>query len=102
MKDGVMISFGKDIAVILGFKSSFAGPLTSTTIAPLSANIQLGIHSLYVYTDLAEAQIVGDVRTPLLRVVAAQGNHGEYITKTYERPQYVPVAKNSADTIEVN
>ena len=102
VKSGATISFSDDIATIFGFQTPFDTALKTTTTAPFSVNIQLGIYSLYVYTDLAEAQTVGDTRVPLLRIVPSQGQHGEFITRTYERLQYVPVAKSLIDTIRID
>ena len=38
------------------------------------------IHSLYVYCDLIEPRVVGDVFAPLLRLVPVSGKHGDTIT----------------------
>ena len=77
VKNGTTISFSDDIATILGFGVPFERPLKRTTIAPYAVSIQRGIYSMYVYTDLVEARIVGDSRSPLLRIVSSQGQHGK-------------------------
>ena len=45
-------------------------------------------NSLYVYCDAAEAIPVGDIKSPLIRVVDAAGNFGDLIHRLY-----VPVSK---------
>ena len=52
------------------------------------------LYVLYVYCDIVEEQIVGDVLVPLLKVVPIEGPHGQNITKDYVNPQYVPVSIN--------
>ena len=64
--------------------------------------ILLDAHSLYVYCNVCEPQIVGDAYVPLLRNVAIKGAHGEYVTKTYSEPHYIPVNTDAVDMIEIN
>ena len=47
----------------------------------------------YVYRDLVEQQIVGDVQAPLLKIVSVKGNDGEIINTHYSRPFYLPVIR---------
>lgn len=59
---------------------------------------------LFIYSDIAEQQIVGDSLVRLLRIVAVDNSKefGSQIFQTYNAPHYVPVSKNYFDTIEVN
>lgn len=65
-------------------------------------DLQNGFHSLYVYSDICEPQFVGDVMAPLLRTVALRGKRGEYISKIFDVPHYIPVALNGINSIEIN
>jgi hypothetical protein len=56
---------------------------------------------LYVYSDVATYQPVGDTEGPLLGVLPVQGGLGEQIYWVCNPAYYVPVAKTSIDTIEV-
>ena len=102
VKNGGAISMKDDLATMLGCESPLPSPITTSLSTPYSPDVQLGIYSLYVYSDLLEAQAVGDSRVPLLRIIPVQGSHGEFITKTYERPQYFPVQKSRVDTVQVD
>ena len=97
----VTIAFSNDIAVVLGFESGFA-PISKTMTAPLTPNIQLGIYSLFVYCNIAQPQMVGDSQVPLLRIVPIEGRYGDYITRSFQSPQYIPVSRKSFDSIEID
>ena len=57
--------------------------------------------TLYVYTDLAETQIVGASETDLLREVVFKINQGgKYLFEPINL-QYLPIRKNVFDTVEV-
>jgi hypothetical protein len=57
---------------------------------------------MYVYTDIVDAQFVGDVKVPLLRIVNIEGEYGNTVHASFRNLQYVPVKVNSFETIEVN
>jgi len=61
------------------------------------------VSTLYVYCDILEHVIVGDIMAPLLRIVEMKrrksyGNMHE----TLRSPLYVPLQKKHFDTIEIN
>ena len=61
-----------------------------------------GNQYFYVYTDIIRGQYHGDVVVPVLRTVTMKGDHGDYISKNFERPHYVPLSQTSFDTIAIN
>jgi hypothetical protein len=60
-----------------------------------------GLHLIYVYCDAAAHAIVGDTKTPLLRVCNVAGKHGDVVRHTYDQPHYAPVGRREFDTIEI-
>lgn len=68
----------------------------------LQISNRLGPSALFIYTDIVSNSIVGDSNVPLLRVVPVDGEHGEAITRTFDRMHYVPLRMNMFETIEVN
>lgn len=60
------------------------------------------VDSLYVYCDVVEPRVVGDSRVSLLRIVPAEGLHGELVTRTYENVHYVRLQRKTFQTIEIN
>jgi hypothetical protein len=64
--------------------------------------LQRGFHSLFVYCDIAEHVVVGDVKVPLLRTVNISGKEGVMISKIYQTVQYVPIQRKQFDTIEID
>lgn len=70
------------------------------------SNLKLGLPSqLFVYCDIIEPQIVGDVMAPLLRIVpldTAAYVYGANKMHIFSPPHYVPVMRREFDTIEID
>ena len=99
LSKGKRFSFENYLGVLLGFGSDII--LTKTTTAPYVSDINVGMQSLFIYLNIVEPQIVGDVLAPLLRTVPAQGKMNDVITLNYENPHYVPVTKKDFEIMEV-
>ena len=89
-----------DVGQMLGFSSNTR--ISSTSIAEREADLEQGFHDLYVYSDIVQAQLVGDALVPLLRIVPVEGDDGQRVSKSFERPHYLPVSRREFETIEVN
>jgi hypothetical protein len=57
---------------------------------------------MYIYCDIVSPYTVGDVQTPLLRVVGLNGKPNEMNTVAFHKPYYLPVARRDFDEIEIN
>ena len=57
---------------------------------------------MYVYTDIVDAQFVGDVKVPLLRIFNTKGNYGDNVNVSFRYMQYVPIKVKSFETLEIN
>ena len=91
-----------ELMKFLGFPDGWpANPKPHMTAKNL-LDLNRGKNLMYIYCDAADYSIVGDVETPLLRVCNPSGKDGEYIRTIYTHPQYVPLARNSFETIEIN
>ncbi|GFY77352.1 uncharacterized protein TNIN_5261 [Trichonephila inaurata madagascariensis] len=83
---------------LLGFEpGEIKGKVESPYIADPNASFPL----IYVYCDLIEPQIVGDVQAPLLKIVKVEGKDGEVVNEHYTRPHYVPVIRRHFQTVEM-
>ena len=60
------------------------------------------VGSLYIYCDVVEPWVVGDKQVPLLRIVPAEGDHDQLMTRIYENVHYVRLQRKSFQTIEIN
>ena len=63
---------------------------------------ETGNQYFYVYTDIIKSQYHGDVVVPVLCSVTVKGEHGNYVSKNFETPHYVPLNKKFFDTISIN
>lgn len=61
---------------------------------------------LFVYTDICEPYIIGDVHAPLLRVVpttaADNYNYGSIKIKNFSPPRFIPLLRTSFQTITID
>lgn len=64
-------------------------------------DINRGCHTIFVYCNVVQDSIVGDVRAPLLRAVTVRGVNGSTTSETFTRPIYVPLKTQSFDSIEI-
>ena len=100
IKSNFHLLFGDGLAAVLGFDEDT--PISKTTINPHVASLAAGFHSLYVYSDVVDAQVVGDAMVPLLRIVNVKGVDGQTITKTFENPFYLPLSRKFINRIQCN
>ena len=97
----VVVKLRGDIAWMFGF-------LNNTTIRASDekgftlALPETGNQYFYVYTDIIKSQYHGDVVVPVLRTVTVKGEHGNYVSKNFERPHYVSLNKKMFNTISIN
>ncbi|GBN08555.1 hypothetical protein AVEN_264839-1 [Araneus ventricosus] len=69
--------------------------------SPLVADPRAHYRVLFLYTDIVEPQIVGDVFAPLIRIVNVTGSDGEMVCVQYDRPHYIPLSRKIIDAIEI-
>ena len=70
----------ENIGYILGFQSA-SQVISNASTGEREADLEHGFHDLYIYCDIAQAQYVGDVLVPLLRIVPVEGVDGHRINK---------------------
>lgn len=89
------------LQLILGFdNNTFKGQ--SINKADHIVDMELFSHSIYIYSDIAEYTIVGNVMAPLLRIVrVGPRRRGKQVSRSYDFPHYVPVKKKHFDTISI-
>ena len=100
VKHDTTVWFTGELATVLGFDQDTL--IEKKTPSPYAADINGGFSSMHVYTDIVDAQFVGDVKVPLLRIVNIEGEYGNTVHASFRNLQYVPVKVNSSETIEVN
>ena len=88
LQNNAELLFG-DIKYVLGFSPTEV--ISKTSTAEREADLDYGFHDLFVYCDIIQPQYVGDALVPLLRIVPVEGKDGQRVSKSFLRPQYVPV-----------
>jgi len=102
-------SFSPILNKILGFTHSSEMVVQSDAsgMSQRPASLTNGIPTmLFVYTDICEPYITGDVHTPLLRVVpsaiADNYNYGSMKIKSFSPPRYLPLLRTTFQTITID
>ena len=57
--------------------------------------------NLYIYTNIVDFSVVGDIYTRLLRTIRVQGNFGDDFKMIYNSPQYHHVSHQEINEIEI-
>ncbi len=99
LQNDARLEFSEDLGRMLGFPEKLC---TSTAVAEGVVDTDLGFYSLFIYCDLVAANVVGDSLVPLLRILRTRGQDGQTIARTFEKPLYLPLARNRFDTIEID
>ena len=84
-----------DIGYVLGFSPGEV--ISKTSTAEREADLKHGFHDLYVYCDIIQPQFFGDSLVPQLRIIPAKGKDRQRISKSFLRPQYVPVSRKQPE-----
>lgn len=71
-------------------------------LAKYPIDMRGGVDALYVYCDLVENQVVGNVREPLLRILPVQGFYGEIVDKDFVARHYIPILKKEFSTVHIS
>ena len=72
-------------------------------ISPISSATPVlhSIHSLYLYSDIVEHQLVGNASAQLMDIAPVQGSPGQRAHYVFDPPTYLPVNRNFIETIHV-
>lgn len=90
-----------DLQKLMGFEDLPLNEKSFGAIGQRDFEANRGLNLMYVYCDVATHSIVGDTKTPLLRVCNVTGKHGDFVRHTYVQPHYVPVGRHDFDAIEI-
>ena len=100
-----IVTMTPKLARILGFGDGTADSysLFNAAEAAYMPDLSGGEHTLFVYSNIVEHQIIGDSLAPLLRVVCPeQKGFGSALTsEKYIKPYYVDVSRSFIDVIDI-
>ena len=99
-RSGYYFGMTGTLSLLLGFGGKDVKVSTVTT-SPYVVDITGAMTSIFVYSDIVQPQLVGDMEAPLLRSIPIQGRSGEIVNLEYTNIKYVPVQKKSFENIEI-
>lgn len=73
-------------------------------MGPRTADINAGISSIYIYSDIVQYSFVGDAYAQLLRTIPVEQtkNWGEVIHHVFDKPHLIPLQSLNFDTVEID
>ena len=98
-KEPITAYLSEQLKYILGFSER---ALDYSQFAKFPPDLRGGFDAIYIYCNIVEPQIVGDVKAPLLRILPVSGTYGEIIDRVFVHPHYVPVLTKEFSTIEIS
>lgn len=103
-----LIYLSDKLSRVFGFQSNQLMNVHSDRVftADFPASLAQAVpDKLFVYTDICENYITGDVQTPLLRIVPIDNTnqtYGAVQTKSFSPPNYIPLLRTEFDTIDID
>ena len=98
---GGKVTFGKDLMKLLGvILSEYTS--RGTWVTSREIDIYQGTYSIFVYFDVVEPRIVGDIMTSLLATVPIEGSHGDYIHEQFEKIHYHPLIRKNFSDVQIS
>jgi hypothetical protein len=95
------VIFPADLLEFMGFPRKMIVLKELDRVRPKPFDVNRGVNLMYIYCDAASHGIVGNIKTPLLRVFNPVGRHGYLVRLTYDRPHYVPIGRRELDQITI-
>lgn len=65
-------------------------------------DLNSGLYSIFIYTNIIEPVLIGDSYAPLLRTVFIEGNYGDLIQKIFTHPHYITINTENLKMIEIS
>lgn len=102
--DLISLIVSPQLSLQLGFEPRMN--LILKTVGKYPINLYLGLPSqLFIYSDIIQPQIVGDVMTSLIRIIPLDPTkyiYGAYKMHAFSPAHYLPVMRREFDTIEID
>ena len=103
LPENVELTLSQELADLLGFQIlKFKGPSASFAYNKVDLNLELG--SLFVYLNIVQDRVVGDVRAPLIGLLpVSKKDYGLKLASRYFHvPQYFKLKQNFIDNARCN
>jgi hypothetical protein len=65
------------------------------------ADMRGSMCNMYIYSNIVENTLLGNIFAPLLRLVAIDSEHGSYVSKVYNDPHYMKLQTGFIQEIEI-
>jgi hypothetical protein len=98
----IAVMFSANLSEFMAFPCKMIALRELDRVGPKPFDVNRGLNLMYVHCDVASHGIIGDTKTPLLRVFNPVGQHGDLVRVTYDRLHYVPIGRREFDRIAIS
>ena len=122
---GYMVYLPRSLAMTLGFGDVTSATLThhreednidfglqtlgsavyynhSKIVPPFCVDLSRGLHTFFIYCNIAEYQLVGDTNVPLMRTIPVSGRNGDVVVNSFDNVHYMGLARSNFQEVEVH
>jgi hypothetical protein len=96
---GDQIKFDETLAGLLGVNAYES--ISTTKKGDYPVGLISNLTAIYVYTDIIQSQITGNVNSSLLQLIPIQGGPGQILQHSPIRPLYLPLRTNIVSTVTI-
>ena len=100
IKHDASVTLQGPVATILGFQPD--QEIVESMVAPRGFDPAAGMNAIYIYSNLIQPQLVGDVHVPLLRIVPVLRDSGSLMYHQYDKPHYHALSCKSFQVVEID
>lgn len=65
-------------------------------------DLNRGLHTFFIYSDIVESQLVGDAYVPLLRTIPVTGKSGEVMSRCFDNIHYVALSRSTFQEVQIH
>ena len=102
VKSNCQLMMTTKLCDMLGLEPRVFGDSPGIYYAHKTVDVHQGFYAMYVYCDIAQSVVVGDMLAPLMRTVPLKGKSGEMQLRAFQNLQFKPLQRNHFNTVEID
>lgn len=96
------LTLSNQLSAILGYPPNFRFEAQNEPyVGEYSPDLRAGLYRGFLYSNIVEMQLVGDIEAPLLRTFELGGNWGEERNLIFTQPYYIKLNTSELDIIHL-
>lgn len=102
LRRGVVLTMSDSLMQIFGFETNTLVGDDKEHVGVSTGDVNRSCNTIFVYCDIVQESIVGDVTAPLLRTLNVRGVQDEIVQMSYSNLIYIPLKRNYFSDVEIS